>query len=46
MTEATVIAFPGSIAVIAALVLVLSAYTALAFWLVNAVADRFARRPR
>lgn len=44
MTEAAVIAFPGSVAVIAAIFLVLAAFTALAFSLVDAIADWSSRR--
>ena len=44
MTETDVITFPGSIAVIAAIFLVVSAFTALVFSLVGAIADWSSRR--
>jgi len=46
MTPESFLVFPGWIAFIAAIALVLAAYTALAAWLVNAVAERLARRLR
>lgn len=43
MTAQEVISFPGSIAVIAVIFLALATFTALAAYVVQAVAKRFAR---